>query len=82
MTGNGIGAVVNNAADLESVRSSLELAHKYDFIYAAVGVHPENVNELDDEKLEWLRDQSRDPKAVAIGEIGLDYHWMGCEKEL
>lgn len=75
MTGNGIGAVVNNAADLESVRSSLELAHKYDFIYAAVGVHPENVNELDDEKLEWLRDQSRDPKAVAIGEIGLDYYY-------
>ncbi len=75
MTGNGIGAVVNNAADLESVRSSLELAHKYDFIYAAVGVHPENVNELDDEKLEWLRDQSRDPKVVAIGEIGLDYYY-------
>ena len=75
MTGNGIGAVVNNAADLESVRSSLELAHKYDFIYAAVGVHPENVNELDDEKIEWLREMSRDEKAVAIGEIGLDYYY-------
>ena len=75
MTGNGIGAVVNNAADLESVRSSLELAHKYDFIFAAVGVHPENVNELDDEKIEWLREMSRDEKAVAIGEIGLDYYY-------
>lgn len=71
----GIGAIVNNAADLESVETSLELSHKYDFVYAAVGVHPENVNELDDAKLEWLRDRSRDPKAVAIGEIGLDYHY-------
>lgn len=71
----GIGAIVNNAADLESVETSLELSHKYDFVYAAVGVHPENVNELDDSKLEWLRDRSRDPKAVAIGEIGLDYHY-------
>lgn len=75
MADGGIGAIVNNAADLESVTSSLELAHKYDFIYAAVGVHPENADELDEEKLEWLRDMSHDPKAVAIGEIGLDYHY-------
>ncbi|MCR5771512.1 MAG: TatD family hydrolase [Butyrivibrio sp.] len=75
MKDNGIGTVVNNAADLESVNTSLELAHKYDFVYAAVGVHPENVNELDDDKLEWIREKSNDPKAVAIGEIGLDYHY-------
>lgn len=71
----GIGTIVNNAADLESVETSLELAHRYDFVYAAVGVHPENVYELDDSKLLWLRDKSHDPKAVAIGEIGLDYHY-------
>jgi len=75
MKDNGIGTVVNNAADLESVNTSLELAHKYDFVYAAVGVHPENVNELDDDKLEWIRERANDPKAVAIGEIGLDYHY-------
>lgn len=72
---SGIGTIVNNAADLESVQTSLELAHKYDYIYAAVGVHPENVNELDEDKIEWLRQCSRDQKAVAIGEIGLDYHY-------
>ena len=71
----GIGTIVNNAADLESVETSLELAHRYDFVYAAVGVHPENAYELDDSKLLWLRDKSHDPKAVAIGEIGLDYHY-------
>lgn len=75
MKENGIGTIVNNAADLKSVTSSLELSHKYDFIYAAVGVHPENVSELDDDKLEWLRLKSRDPKVLAIGEIGLDYHY-------
>lgn len=71
----GIGTIVNNAADLESVETSLELAHRYDFVYAAIGVHPENAYELDDSKLLWLRDKSHDPKAVAIGEIGLDYHY-------
>ena len=71
----GIGTIVNNAADLESVETSLELAHRYDFVYAAVGVHPENAYELDDSKLLWLRDKSHDLKAVAIGEIGLDYHY-------
>lgn len=75
MKEDGIGTIVNNAADLESVETSLELAHRYDFVYAAVGVHPENAYELDDSKLLWLRDKSHDPKAVAIGEIGLDYHY-------
>ena len=77
----GIGTIVNNAADLESVETSLELAHRYDFVYAAVGVHPENVYELDDSKLLWLRDKSHDPKAVAIGEIGLDYRYEGRDAQ-
>ena len=47
----------------------------YPFIYAAVGVHPDGVGELNEENFQWLREQCAHPKAVAVGEIGLDYYW-------
>ncbi len=71
----GIGNIVNIGANMASSHASLELAHKYDFIYAAVGVHPSDTEELDDDKLEELRVLSRDARCLAIGEIGLDYYW-------
>ena len=71
----GIGRVVNVAADLPSVSTSLTLAQQYPFIYAAVGVHPSNVQELTERDYEWLEEKLETPKAVAVGEIGLDYYW-------
>ena len=71
----GIGRVVNVAADLASVSTSLTLAQQYPFIYAAVGVHPSNVQELTERDYEWLEEKLETPKAVAVGEIGLDYYW-------
>ena len=70
----GIGRVVNVAADLPSVSTSLTLAQQYPFIYAAVGVHPSNVQELTERDYEWLEEKLAAPKAVAVGEIGLDYY--------
>jgi len=72
---NNVGIVVNNASDIESSKSSIELSNKYDFIYAAIGVHPSSVLELDDDKMNMLKEMSKDKKVVAIGEIGLDYHY-------
>lgn len=66
----GIGRVVNVAADLASVSTSLTLAQQYPFIYAAVGVHPSNVQELTERDYEWLEEKLAAPKAVAVGEIG------------
>ena len=63
------------AADLASVSTSLTLAQQYPFIYAAVGVHPSNVQELTERDYEWLEEKLAAPKAVAVGEIGLDYYW-------
>jgi len=71
----GIEAIVNVSASLRSVKSTLDLAEKHDFIYAAVGIHPDEVGELNEESFEWLKSQCRHPKAVAVGEIGLDYYW-------
>ena len=82
MSDAGIDHIVNIGANMESSRTSLELAHKYDFIYAAVGVHPSDSAELDDDRIEELRKLSGDPKCLAIGEIGLDYYWPEPDHEL
>lgn len=79
---NGIGHVVNVSADLASVRSTLALAACYDFIYAAVGIHPGGTQGLTEADYAWLREQCGSPKAVAVGEIGLDYHWPEPEKKI
>ena len=72
----GIGRVVNIGADIESSDSSVELAAKYDYIYAAVGVHPSDAEQLNEETFAHIRDLSFKDKVVAIGEIGLDYYWV------
>lgn len=71
----GIEYIVNVSASLGSVKSTLALAEEYPFIYAAVGIHPDEVGELNEENFAWLKEQCRHPKAVALGEIGLDYYW-------
>lgn len=79
---NGIVRVVNVGADLKGSKASVELADKYDFIYAAVGVHPDNINEVNDEGVAVLKELSKNKKVVAIGEIGLDYYWSKDNTEL
>lgn len=75
MQAHGIGKIVNVGSSLETVKKSMDLAEKYDFIYAAVGVHPSEIACLDEEGFAWLKEQAKHPKTVAIGEIGLDYYW-------
>lgn len=72
---------VNIGYDLASSKESVRLANKYDFIYAVVGIHPTDITGYD-EKLEGeLEALARDERVLAIGEIGLDYHWMTEPKE-
>lgn len=75
-----VGRIINCGASLKSSRSSIELARKYDFVYAAVGVHPDEAGEL--VSVEDLRELASSDKIVAIGEIGLDYHWDVWPREL
>ena len=72
---NGIGRVINVGASMQTTRNSIALAEKYPFIYAAVGVHPDDVAELDETAMEELRGYCRREITVAVGEIGLDYYW-------
>ncbi|MBE9507189.1 MAG: TatD family hydrolase [Chloroflexi bacterium] len=70
----GLVAIVNIGTDLASSRAAVALAEKYDFIYAAVGVHPHDAKTVTPVVLEELRALVRHPKVLAIGEIGLDYY--------
>jgi TatD DNase family protein len=74
--------VVNIGASIESSNASLQLAKQYPFFYAAIGVHPENVDNLSDKDMCWLKEHVSEEKVVAIGEIGLDYFWNKENKEI
>jgi TatD DNase family protein len=72
---NGIIGVLNCGASLKGARDSVELSNKYDFFYAAVGIHPEHADEFNDEAIEELKKLANSNKVRAIGEIGLDYYY-------
>lgn len=82
MKAAGVSHIVNIGASLESTKRSLQLAEKYDFVYAAVGVHPSDTGELNEETFKWLTKQCDMPKVVAVGEIGLDYYWDEPERAI
>lgn len=78
----GIAKVVNIGASLASCQKTMELMNQYDDIYGALGIHPSETEELTEQSFEWLRAQCRQEKCLAVGEIGLDYHWDEPERSL
>lgn len=79
---NGIDYIVNICAELNSVEKVLELADQYPYIYAAVGIHPSNCGELNEDKFAWVKEKAKHVKSVAIGEIGLDYYWDTPDRQV
>ncbi len=75
MQANGVGTIVNVGAAWESVTEVVKLAEQYPFVYAAVGLHPDEVGALNEERFAFLKQQCQHEKVVAVGEIGLDYYW-------
>ncbi|MCL2603225.1 MAG: TatD family hydrolase [Defluviitaleaceae bacterium] len=73
LASNGVGAVLNVGSDMRSSRASVELAKKYPFIYATVGVHPHDAKTLTERNLAELKALAANQKVVAFGEIGLDF---------
>lgn len=71
----GVGRLVDVGADMASCKEALSLAERYDFVYAALGVHPSETGDLSETDMDWILQHSGHPKVVAIGEFGLDYHW-------
>jgi len=77
---NGVGLVLCPGCDIPTSRACVELAEKYPHVYAAVGFHPENLEEASLSDLDTIRAMASHPKVKAIGEIGLDYHWVKDEE--
>lgn len=77
----GVTLMVTIGCDLESSKKAVEIAHEFDGVYAAVGFHPQCLEEVSEEALEEIKKMASDPKVVAIGEIGLDYHWFKEKSE-
>ena len=75
----GVKKIIVNGCDMKSNLEVLELVKRYDIVYGAIGFHP---TELDNNDLEWLEEHIKDEKLVALGEIGMDYHYENTNKEL
>lgn len=82
LTKDGISLVINPGADIASSVKAISLSEKYDNIYAAVGVHPHEVEDMDNDTLLVLKSLAQKEKVVAIGEIGLDYYYDNSPRDL
>lgn len=78
----GLERVVNIGVDMQGSQRTVELAEQYDFVYGAVGVHPDHVKDMSSEDIDLLRSLAKHEKICAIGEIGLDYYHDKAEREV
>lgn len=77
----GIKAIINMGDSLESSQRSVELTHRYESVFAAVGIHPEEARPMNQADDQQLADWAEQAKVVAIGEIGLDYYWVKDQEQ-
>ena len=82
LPGQGLALVMNPGCSLESSLDAIALAERYDFVYAAVGSHPDVADEVDDDLIARYRALCKHPKVKAIGEIGLDYHYEDIPRDI
>ena len=71
----GLEAVITIGSDFEGSKGAVELAGKYDFVYASVGIHPHDARDFNEDIFRQIKEWTKNPKVVAIGETGLDYHY-------
>lgn len=77
-----VSYLLNVGFNRKTILSTLALSEQYDFVYAAIGWHPIDAIDCTDQDLEWIRTLAEHPKVVALGEMGLDYHWDRSPKEI
>ena len=82
MRAEGVGMITDIGADIASTKKAAELSNTYEFVYAAAGVHPSEVYSLEEADMDFLLEMAKNPKVVAIGEIGLDYHYEDTVREV
>jgi len=78
---NGVKRIIVSGVDMKSNKEVLDLVNKYDIVYGSIGFHPTELNDFSYDDLDWLEEHINDNKIVAIGEIGLDYHYDDTDKD-
>ncbi|OIU71572.1 TatD family hydrolase [Rossellomorea aquimaris] len=78
----GVGRMVVVGFDRPTIERAMELVGQYEFLYASIGWHPVDAIDMKEEDLAWIEELSSHPKVVAIGEMGLDYHWDKSPKDI
>ncbi len=78
---SGVATIVNAGYSLKSSKKAIQIANKHEFIYATVGISPNDIDNLEEDYIETLEQMAKAKKVVAIGEIGLDYYWSKANKE-
>ncbi|MBA9087579.1 TatD DNase family protein [Fontibacillus solani] len=78
----GVTRMINIGFNRETIPTTMKLAESYDFIYAAVGWHPQDAITMKDGDMDWIAELCKHEKVVAIGEIGLDYYWDTSPKDV
>lgn len=78
----GVEKMVVVGFDRPTINRAMELIEQYEFLYASIGWHPVDAIDMKDEDLAWIEELSNHPKVVAIGEMGLDYHWDKSPKDV
>ena len=74
--------IISSSYNFASCEKNLEIAENFENVFITVGIHPENVDEIEEDYLKKLKELAKSKKVVAIGEIGLDYHWRDDNKDL
>ena len=82
MQEQGVGTIVDASATVDSWERVLELTRRYPFVYGMIGVHPDEVGDLNKENFAWMEQLLHEEKIVAVGEIGLDYYWDKEQHEI
>lgn len=82
MSSNGVSYIVNVGSSVETSRKTVELVKSHPYIYGSVGVHPEECGDMTEADIDIIKELAANDKIVAIGEIGLDYHWPEPEHDI
>jgi TatD DNase family protein len=78
----GVNTIITISSDTESIDETIKIAEQYPMVYATVGIHPHDAKDLNNEIFKKIFELSRHPKVIAIGEIGLDYHYDHSPREI
>lgn len=78
----GVDRMIVVGFDEKTIKRTMELIDRYDFVYGVIGWHPVDAIDFTDEYYDWIKELAKHPKIVAIGEMGLDYHWDKSPKDI